>query len=65
MADTYVNNKTEAQTVSELVARINQPVVNVPRTGVAIFPNGTIVTLENELLDLNPKRQRASVSPRR
>ncbi len=54
--------KSEAQTVSELCARLNQPVLNVKREGVAVFPNGTVVSLENELLDAKPKRQRAKVN---
>jgi len=55
------NNKTEAQTVAELCARLNQPTLNVKREGVAVFPNGTIISLENELLADNPKRKRAKV----
>lgn len=54
--------KSEAQSVSEICAKLNQPVLNVPRSGVAVFPNGEIKSLENELLENKPKRQRARVA---
>jgi uncharacterized protein YfdQ (DUF2303 family) len=53
--------KSEAQTVAELCAKLNQPTLNVARSGVAVFPSGSVVNLENELLDANPKRPRAVV----
>lgn len=54
---------SEAQSVADIVRQAQAPLINVDRKGVAIFPTtGQVVSLENELLDANPKRKRAAVS---
>lgn len=57
-----METKSEAQTVVELCAKLNQPTLNVSRSGVAVFPSGQVINLEDERHDPNPKRKRASVA---
>lgn len=54
-------DKTEAQTIAELARAGQSFLTNIKREGIAVFPDGRVVQLENELLDSNPKRKRAAV----
>lgn len=53
--------QTEAEAVAALVKSANSPALNVPAIGLAVFPSGTVVSLEKEEYAAHPKRKRATV----
>jgi uncharacterized protein YfdQ (DUF2303 family) len=61
MPDNIINAKSEAETVADIVRRSNTPLFNISRSGLAVFPDGRIKSLEIEAYDAFPKRKRASV----
>lgn len=58
----YEDHNTEAGVVADLAAAAARPLINVKREGVAVFPDGQVINLENERLADNPRRRRASVA---
>lgn len=54
--------RTEADSIAQIIKNANTPSLNVERRGVAIFPNGNKVNLDDERFDEFPKRKRAAVA---
>lgn len=55
------DQKSEADSVAQLVKAANTPILNVPAQGLAIFPNGTVKNLDDERLLAFPRRKRANI----